>query len=62
MSTCTWTYDEDGNWRTECGNLHIFIDGTPEQNEYEFCPYCGVKIEELRFEADGMTRNDEVRA
>ncbi len=38
---CTWEPDEDGNWDTTCGNVHVFIDGTPHQNGYRFCPYCG---------------------
>ena len=29
---------------TECGQAHIFVDGKPEENNYEYCPYCGKKI------------------
>jgi hypothetical protein len=40
--TCTWTEDADtGAYDTGCSNKHIFIDGTPAQNGYRFCPYCG---------------------
>jgi hypothetical protein len=44
--TCTWKQDRDGNWETECDNLHILIEGTPAENGYRFCPYCGGKIVE----------------
>jgi len=38
---CTWNYDPDDYWETECGHTHVFIDGGPDENEYRFCPYCG---------------------
>lgn len=41
MGECLWEPDEDGNWKTECGQLHILESGTPTENKYEFCPYCG---------------------
>ena len=41
---CTWKPDSDGNWETTCGNLHVFFDGTPHQNNYGFCPYCGKRL------------------
>jgi len=43
---CTWTEDYDGNWHTTCDERHIFIEGTPIENYYCFCPYCGKKIVE----------------
>lgn len=44
--TCDWTPDEDGNWRTECGDICIIIEGTPRENSMRFCTYCGLKIRE----------------
>lgn len=41
---CTWEQDPDGNWATACGKLHILIDGTPYNNDYNYCPYCGKTI------------------
>lgn len=38
---CLWQQDEDGNYDTECGNRFVFIYGTPEDNGFKFCPYCG---------------------
>jgi hypothetical protein len=38
---CTWIEDEDGLWHTECHQIHQFFDGTPTENFYKYCPYCG---------------------
>jgi hypothetical protein len=43
--SCTWTEDADGNWNTGCQEIHVFISGTPHENGYVYCPYCGGKIE-----------------
>lgn len=46
---CTWTdtaYNDgcsDG-WQTTCGNVWVFINGDPKENNCRFCPYCGGKI------------------
>lgn len=50
---CIWVYspqtpDGDTTWLSGCGELHMFIDGCPEDNSYSFCPYCG----------DGIIQND----
>ena len=38
--------DEDTNsWEcSECGGLLIINDGTPHENDWHFCPYCGAKM------------------
>jgi hypothetical protein len=41
---CSWNADEEGNWETDCHNLHILIDGSPVDNGMEFCCYCGNKL------------------
>ncbi len=43
---CEWRLcDEEANvYDTSCRNPHILIEGTPKENNYEFCPYCGKKI------------------
>ena len=45
---CLWREDEDANWSTSCGEVHVFIDGGPADNRYRFCPYCGAAIVEER--------------
>ena len=43
---CKWRLcDEEANvYDTSCRNPHILIEGTPKENNYEYCPYCGKKI------------------
>lgn len=43
---CEWRLcDEETNvYDTSCRNPHILIEGTPKENNYEYCPYCGKKI------------------
>ena len=43
---CEWRLcGEDANvYDTSCRNPHILIEGTPKENNYEYCPYCGKKI------------------
>ena len=45
---CEWKLeDEEANvYDTSCRNPHILIEGTPKENNYEYCPYCGKKIKE----------------
>lgn len=49
QKTGKWALDdEDANsWEcSECGGLLIINDGTPHENDWYFCPYCGSKLEE----------------
>ena len=44
-----WVEDDDGwngmIWRcSECDALFTLNDGTPEENEYYFCPHCGADM------------------
>ena len=45
-NVCEWRLcDEEANvYDTSCRNPHILIEGTPQENNYEFCPYCGRRI------------------
>jgi predicted RNA-binding Zn-ribbon protein involved in translation (DUF1610 family) len=40
-SKCTWTYDDDATFDTDCGNS---IDDEDTNRKWEFCPYCGREI------------------
>lgn len=55
MSSCTWTEDESGNWDTSCGNIFTITDGTPSENEFWFCCYCGGSLREERYVDDECT-------
>lgn len=48
--TCEWRLidDEANVYDTACRNPHILIDGSPEDNNYEFCPYCGKRIKVVK--------------
>jgi hypothetical protein len=48
IETCEWTLDDDENcfWRTQCGNLFAFEGGTPSENSFKFCCYCGGALKE----------------
>ena len=43
---CTWKQDTHlGDcYETQCGDAHIFNDGTPKDNNFKYCPYCGGEI------------------
>ena len=50
LYTCRWFYAdhwdiESNHWTTSCENVHVFLEGGPEQNDYRFCPYCGNTID-----------------
>ena len=42
---CEWKYNNsEYYWESSCEHLHIFMSDGPEENEYDFCPYCGKNI------------------
>jgi hypothetical protein len=46
---CVWTAREDACYfETKCGEAFTFIDGTPAENHYSFCPNCGKPIEVVK--------------
>lgn len=49
-SLCVWAEDEDGNWWTSCGEGFVTSDGTPEENGFNFCCYCGFVLVQKRVE------------
>ena len=47
--SCEWNLeDKEANlYVTECEQRQLIFEGTPKENGYVFCPYCGRKIEVL---------------
>lgn len=43
---CEWKlFDEETNaYNTTCGGAFWFNDGSPKDNGFKYCPYCGRKI------------------
>ena len=45
--TCVWQQDGDsdsGIYGTSCGHYFAITDGTPKDNEMQWCCYCGKKL------------------
>jgi len=40
-TVCAWQEDEVGQSHTDCGHIFETVSGTPPENHFEFCPYCG---------------------
>ena len=44
-SVCEWKYnDDDECWDTDCDDKFQFMGGTPIDNGFEYCPYCGREL------------------
>ena len=52
--TCKWElFDTDTNaYDTQCSNAFLIADGTPADNQMDYCCYCGLKIEVVEPSAD----------
>ena len=48
-NVCTWAEDEDGIWFTGCNNAFEFMNGTPSENGFQFCCYCGDRLKEVKY-------------
>jgi len=49
--TCNWLWSPmTDHYETECGEGFQFTNGGVEENNYQFCPHCGRKIEEIENE------------
>ncbi len=44
--SCEWKLEdaESNLYATGCENRELIFEGTPEENGYKYCPYCGRKI------------------
>lgn len=46
---CKWVEDYNGTWETSCENAFEITEGTPDENGMKYCPYCGKKLIQLKF-------------
>lgn len=44
-STCRWTDGSNGPCETQCGKSFICMEDGPTDNGFDFCIYCGRRIE-----------------
>lgn len=52
---CVWTYYENEfvyYWDASCGDSFTFETGTPQENNFTYCPFCGKKIKTVEPEED----------
>ena len=47
---CEWNLeDEEANlYLTGCQQRQLIFEGTPKENGYRYCPYCGKKIKVMK--------------
>ena len=40
---CLWSRADDDTdmWETSCDQVFYLMDGTPKENDFKFCAYCG---------------------
>ena len=48
---CVWKkgynqFEDEVYWDTSCDNAFQFEDGSPTDNGFKYCPYCGRKLKE----------------
>ena len=45
--TCFWLLgaNQEKTWETSCGQEIVLDEGTPEENQFIYCPFCGAVIE-----------------
>ena len=45
IDTCVWKLMDDGDcYETSCDEAYCITEGTPKENNYNFCPNCGNKL------------------
>jgi hypothetical protein len=59
VATCTWKYDPDGYWQTECGDQFCFSEGGPTENRVKFCHYCGRRMVESVYANEADEESDD---
>lgn len=48
--SCVWKLDDvgwdDTFWETSCEEVAILLGGSPNDNNFKYCPFCGRQIRE----------------
>lgn len=44
---CAWKHDSEGAWETDCGEMFWLEDGTPRENKFKFCCFCGCRLKQV---------------
>ena len=61
MPICKWFQEDEGDtecvYNSECGHSFILNEGTPEENAFKYCTYCGAEISQVLY-AEEKTEND----
>ena len=54
MDFCVWKYDwNQDTWEClGCGGEWQMIEGTPQENNIHYCPFCGAKIQRFTYPAE----------
>lgn len=54
MKPCNWKQEDSDcdTYGTDCGHYFSVTDGTPEENGFRFCVYCGRPLEQHLYEED----------
>lgn len=62
-SDCYWTLSDEFEgdaWLSGCSLLHSFFEGTPVDNNFHFCPYCGgFLVQQEEEEEEELLSDDE---
>ena len=43
-NSCTWKSLNNGTYETSCNHMFQLNDGSPDDNEFKYCPFCGEMI------------------
>jgi len=45
QDSCFWELDDsEGCYNTKCGNAFWLEEGTPKENDFKYCCYCGGRL------------------
>lgn len=48
VKVCHWSQDDEGTWNGTCGVEWYMTEGTPQENEMNYCTNCGAVLMETK--------------